>query len=487
MSFQKEGSGDDAAMTLAPIAKWKSEFSRTFQFSLDRSTPHITERWFGTLAIAAIYPKIDPELELEYLDEVSLPTRGSDEFKPFIRRLPEYKFWYSITKAFCIGFMTTFFSIFDVFVNPRKFKVSLSDFLYVDRVDCGNRRPPLGYSVEFSMELCKNSLILTNQGRGHTTAVSDNPPSQRDKVRSNSSGLTIRGKLVQSRDSDSYILYLRQSDMVFTLKSENMIKNGLFAYLSYILDLRQSDKGIDKIRVVREFPDIFPEELPGVPPKHQEIEFGIEEYPGSALVSMAPYLMAPKELKELKNLNKLKIKNKYLLPRIDDLFDQFRGASIFSKIDLRYGYYQLKVKDSDMSKTAFRTRYGYYEFLMMPFGLINTHIVFMDMMNRVFQSYLDQFVVVFLDNNLVYSKFETEHEEYLRIVLQTLRETQLYAKFSKCEFWLSEVTLFGHIVSAKGILVDLKKIECNTHISYTIPYTRYKCHITLKAFPYLNI
>ncbi|KAK9028853.1 hypothetical protein V6N11_025990 [Hibiscus sabdariffa] len=142
--MEGSGTGDDAASAMAPIAKWKSDFSRTFQFCLDRSTPHLTERWLGTLAIAAIYvlrvyllqgfyivsygigiyilnlligflsPKVDPELELEHLDEVSLPTRGSDEFKPFIRRLPEFKFWYSITKAFCIGFLMTFFSIFDV-------------------------------------------------------------------------------------------------------------------------------------------------------------------------------------------------------------------------------------------------------------------------------------------------------------------------------------------------------------------------------------
>ncbi|KAL4346647.1 hypothetical protein GQ457_17G011550 [Hibiscus cannabinus] len=207
----------------------------------------------------------------------------------------------------------------------------------------------------------------------------------------------------------------------------------------------------------------------------EDVEFEIETYPGSAPVSMAPYRMAPKELKELKvqlqelldrgfirpssspwgapvlfvkkkdgslrlcidyrKLNKLTVKNKYPLPRIDDLFDQFRGATVFSKIDLRSGYYQLRVKDSDVAKTAIRTRYGHYEFLVMPFGLTNALAAFMDMMNRA------------------------EHVEHLRIVLQTLRDHRLYAKLSKCEFWLKKVTFLGHVVSAEGILVDPSKIE----------------------------
>ena len=153
------------------------------------------------------------------------------------------------------------------------------------------------------------------------------------------------------------------------------------------------------------------------------------------------------------------MKNKYMLPRIEDLFDQLKGACIFSKIDLRSRYYQLRVKDVDASNTAFRTRYGHYEFLVMPFGLINALAAFMDLMNRVFRPYLDQFVVVFIDDILMYSKNEEEHEQHLRIVLQILREKQLYAKLSKCDFWLNEVFFLGHIVSAKGVKVDPAKIE----------------------------
>jgi len=141
------------------------------------------------------------------------------------------------------------------------------------------------------------------------------------------------------------------------------------------------------------------------------------------------------------------------------LFDQLKGARVFSKIDLRSGYYQLRIKEQDVVKTAFRTRYGHYEFLVLPFGLTNAPVVFMDLMNRVFRPYLDKFVVVFIDDILVYSNSYLEHEQHLRQVLSTLREHQLYVKVSKCEFWLKEVVFLGHVISAQGILVDPRKVE----------------------------
>ena len=161
---------------------------------------------------------------------------------------------------------------------------------------------------------------------------------------------------------------------------------------------------------------------------------------------------------DYRQLNKLTVKNKYPLPRIDDLFDQLKGASIFSKIDLRSGYIQLRIKDADVHKTAFRTRYGHYEFLVMPFGLTNAPASFMDLMNRVFRPYVDQFVVVFIDDILVYSKDRESHDTHLQVVLETLRKEQLYAKLSKYEFWMNEVSFLGHIVSKEGIRVDPKKI-----------------------------
>ena len=268
--------------------------------------------------------------------------------------------------------------------------------------------------------------------------------------------------------------------------------------MALILDSKREQVNLEDIHVIKEFPDVFPEELPGVPPE-REVDISIEVVQGTTPISRTPYRMAPTELKELKTqlqelldkgfirpsvspwgapvlfiqkkdgtlrmcidyqkINKVTVKNKYLLPRIEDLFDQLRGASVFSKIDLQSGYYQLRVKEVDVPKIAFRTCYSHYEFLVMPFGLTNAPAAFMDLMNRVFHPYLDQFVVVFIDNILVYSKDAQEHEHHLRIVLQTLRENQLFAIISKCDFWLKEVSFLGHIVSAEGIRVDPVKIE----------------------------
>jgi hypothetical protein len=153
------------------------------------------------------------------------------------------------------------------------------------------------------------------------------------------------------------------------------------------------------------------------------------------------------------------MKNKYPLPRIDILFDQLAGAQVFSKIDLRSNYHQIKIHAKDIPKTTFTVRYGLYEYLMMSFVLMNALAHFMYLMNSVFMPELDKFVVVFIDDILVYSKAMEEHEEHLRIVLQRLREHQLYAKFSKCEFWIKEVPFLGHVISPKGITVDPSKVR----------------------------
>ena len=210
-------------------------------------------------------------------------------------------------------------------------------------------------------------------------------------------------------------------------------------------------------------------------PPDRDIEFVIELIPGTAPISQRPYRMNPEELTELKKqladmlskgfirpsaspwgspiifvdkrdgttrlcvdyrkLNDVTIKNKYPLPKIEDLFDQMNGARVFSKIDLRTGYHQLKVREEDIPKTAFTTRYGLFEYTVMSFGLTNAPAYFMNLMNKIFMDYLDKFVVVFIDDILMYSKTEEEHAEHLRLVLETLRKHQLYAKFSKCKFW----------------------------------------------------
>ncbi|WVZ56830.1 hypothetical protein U9M48_007306 [Paspalum notatum var. saurae] len=266
-----------------------------------------------------------------------------------------------------------------------------------------------------------------------------------------------------------------------------------------VAETQTEAQALAKIPVACEYPDVFPEELPGLPPD-RDVEFRIDLVPGTAPVSKRPYRMAPDELKELKTqlqeqldkgfirpssspwgcpalfvekkdqggkrlcvdyrpLNAVTVKNKYPLPHNDILFDQLGGATVFSKIDLRSGYHQIKVREEDIPKTAFSTRYGLYEYLVMSFGLTNAPAFFMYLMNSVFMNELDKFVVVFIDDILVYSKNEKEHEEHLRIVLSRLREHKLYAKFSKCAFWLKEVAFLGHILSAKGVAVDPSKVE----------------------------
>ncbi|XP_028807167.1 uncharacterized protein LOC114761882 [Neltuma alba] len=279
---------------------------------------------------------------------------------------------------------------------------------------------------------------------------------------------------------------------------EKCIRKGCQAYMVFFSVHTIAEKGVEEIAVVSEFSDVFPEEITGLPPE-REVEFSIDLALGTEPISKAPYRMSPSKLAELKKqieellekgfvrpsvspwgspvlfvkkkdgsmrlcidyrqLNKVTIKNKYPLPRIDDLLDQLSGASIFSKIDLRSGYHQLRVRSEDIPKTVFRTRYGHYEFLVMPFGLTNAPAIFMDYMNRIFRPYLDKFVVIFIDDILIYSKDEEEHKQHLRIVLQLLREHKLYAKLSKCEFWLKEVKFLGHVVSAEGVSVDPSKID----------------------------
>nr|GEX93502.1 hypothetical protein [Tanacetum cinerariifolium] len=214
---------------------------------------------------------------------------------------------------------------------------------------------------------------------------------------------------------------------------------------------------ISDIHMVQDFTNVFSEDLSGLPPQRQ-VKFRIDLVPGATLVAKSPYCLAPSEMQELE-LNKITIINRYLLPRIDDLFDQLQGVYYFSKIDLRLGYHQLRVLEDDILKTTFRMRYGHFEFMVMPFGLTNALTVFMDLMNRVCKSYLDKFVIVFNDNILIYSKTKEEHKVHLKLVLRLLRTEKLYVKFSKCEFWLHEVHFLGHVVNQSGIHVDPSKIE----------------------------
>ncbi|GJS04134.1 putative reverse transcriptase domain-containing protein [Tanacetum coccineum] len=291
-------------------------------------------------------------------------------------------------------------------------------------------------------------------------------------------------------------------NIISCTKAQKYLLEGCPIFLAQVTMKKAEDKSkekqLEEVPIVQDFPEVFPEDLPGIPPTRQ-VEFHIDLIPGAAPVARAPYRLAPSEMKELsdqlkelsdkgfirpssspwgapvlfvkkkdgsfrmcidyRELNKLTVKNRYPLPRIDDLFDQLQGSSIYSKIDLRSGYHQLRVREEDIPKTAFRTRYGHYEFQVMPFGLTNAPAVFMDLMNRVCKPYLDKFVIVFIDDILIYSKNKQEHAEHLKLILELLKKEQLYAKFSKCEFWIPKVQFLGHVIDSQGIHVDPAKIE----------------------------
>ncbi|KAG8490852.1 hypothetical protein CXB51_014063 [Gossypium anomalum] len=282
--------------------------------------------------------------------------------------------------------------------------------------------------------------------------------------------VNCRKKVIKLKCESGETLWVKSDEpenlpiVISSTSARKCLGKGCKAYLAFIMNTKECELKVKSVPVVSEYVDVFPEELPRLPP-NREVKFGIELILGTTPILIAPYRMALTKLKELKSqlqeltdkgfvrpsfspwgapvlfvkkkdgsmrlyidyrqLNKVTIKNKYPLLLIDNLFDQLKGAAWFSKIDLRSGHYQLKVKESDVPKTAFSTRYGHYEFLVMPIGLTNAPTVFMDLMNRIFRPYLDKFVVVFINYILIYSRDKVEHAEHLRTVLQTLRDNQL--------------------------------------------------------------
>ncbi|GKA13319.1 putative reverse transcriptase domain-containing protein [Tanacetum coccineum] len=266
--------------------------------------------------------------------------------------------------------------------------------------------------------------------------------------------------------------------VISCIKARKYVKRACYLFIAHVTEKRSKEKRLEYMPVIHVFPDVFPEEFPGLPPARQ-VEFRIDLVPGTAPVTRAPYRLAPFEMKELSvqlqellekgfirlsssswgapmlfvkkkdgsfricidyhELNKLTVKNRYPLSRIDDLFYQLQGSSMYSNIDLRSGYHQLRIKEEDIPISAFRTRYGHFEFQVMPFRLSNAPAVFMDLMNRVCKPYLDKFVIVFIDDILVYSKDEEEHGRHLKNMLELLKKERLYAKFSKCDFWLHSI------------------------------------------------
>nr|GEX48945.1 putative reverse transcriptase domain-containing protein [Tanacetum cinerariifolium] len=256
--------------------------------------------------------------------------------------------------------------------------------------------------------------------------------------------------------------------VISCIKARKFIKRGSQLFVAHVTKKEPQEKQIKDVHVIRYFPEVFPDDLLGLPPPRQ-VEFRIDLAPGAAPVARAPYRLVPSEMKELaKQLQELTEKG-FIRPSSSPWGDpvlfvkkkdvSFRiCSSVYSKIDLRTGYHQLSIREEDIPITAFRTRYGHYEFRVMPFGLTNVPVVFMDLMNRVCKPYLDMFVIVFIDDILIYSKDKEEHEEHLKTILELLKKEQLYAKFSKCDFWLESVQFLRHVIDSEGVHVDPVKI-----------------------------
>ncbi|KAJ9541941.1 hypothetical protein OSB04_028447 [Centaurea solstitialis] len=396
--------------------------------------------------------------------------------------------WSYVSHRFCKDFQIEL----DKLDRPVKIDVAAEEVHVVERVYRGCTIDIFG--VQFSINL----IPVPMNGIDVVVGI--------DWMLPNRATTDVAGQLVRIQNpSGGELIVYGKGRRVSTLfcsvaKAQKYIQWGGSGFLAYAMADQTEERmlTVAEVPVVSEYADVFPEDLPGLPPDRQ-VEFGIDLMPGAAPIARAPYPLAPPKLQELldqlqelsgkgfihpssslwgapilfvkkkdgshrmcidyRGLNKVTIKNRYPLPRIDDLFDQLQGASWFSKIDLRSGYHQLRVKEADIHKTAFRTRYGHFEFLMMPFGLTNAPAAFMDLMNRVCRPMLDRSVIVFIDDILVYSKTKEDHVVHLREVLEVLRKERLYAKFTKCAFWLEEVQFLGHVVNREGIKVDPSKIE----------------------------
>nr|GEW43481.1 putative reverse transcriptase domain-containing protein [Tanacetum cinerariifolium] len=265
-------------------------------------------------------------------------------------------------------------------------------------------------------------------------------------------------------ESDKGVARLK---VILCIKARKYVERGCHLFLAHVTESKSKEKRMEDVPIIHDFPEVFLEELPGLP-SPRKVEFQIDLVARASPFVRAPYRLAPSEMKELsvqlqellekgfihyRELNKLTFKNRYHLLRINDLFDQLQGSSVYSKIDMRSGYHQLCIKEEDIPITSFRTRYGHFEFQIMPFGLTNASIVFMDLMNQVCKPYLDKFVIVYIDDILVYSKDVKEHEMHLKIILELLKKDRLYAKFLKCDFWLDSVQFLGHVIDRSGLSV----------------------------------
>ncbi|GKE28967.1 putative reverse transcriptase domain-containing protein, partial [Tanacetum coccineum] len=318
--------------------------------------------------------------------------------------------------------------LFDSGADKSSVSISLASKLNI---------PPITIDTFYNIEMADGKLVSTNTVIQGATLTLLNQPFKIDlmPIKLGSFNVVIGMDWL----SKYHVRIICDEKVVhIPINGETLIIRG-----HKVMEKKSDEKRLEDISVVREFPKVFPEDLPGLPPVRQ-VEFQIDLILGAAPVARAPYRLAPSEMQELSN-------------QLQELAD--RGSSVYSKIDLRSGYHQLRVKDEDIPKTAFRIRYRHYEFQVMPFGLTNAPAVFIELMNRVCKPYMDKFVIVFIDDILIYSRNKEEHANHLRIILELLKKEKLYAKFSKCDLWISIVQFLGHLIDIQGLHVDLAKIE----------------------------
>ncbi|GJS63258.1 putative reverse transcriptase domain-containing protein [Tanacetum coccineum] len=272
--------------------------------------------------------------------------------------------------------------------------------------------------------------------------------------------------LTVERDND-----VSRLKVISCIKASKYIERGCHLFLAHVTEKKQKEKRLEDMPVIRDFLEVFPNDLPGLPPPRR-VEFRIDLVSGVAPVARAPYHLAPSKMKELSVQLQELLEKGFIRPSSSPwgapvLFVKKKDGSFrmcidyreLNKLTVKNRYHQLRIKEDDILITSFRTRYGHFEFQVMPFGLTNAPAVFMDLMNRVCKMYIDKFVIVFIDDILVYSKDEEEHGKHLKIILELLKKERLYAKFSKCDFWLDLVQFLGHVIDRNGVHVDPAKIK----------------------------
>ncbi|GKA49083.1 putative reverse transcriptase domain-containing protein [Tanacetum coccineum] len=358
--------------------------------------------------------------------------------------------------------------LFDSVADKSFVSISLASMLNI---------PPITIDTFYDIEMADGNLVSTNTIiRGCTLTLLNQPfeinlmPIKLDVV----IGMDWLSKYHARIICDEKVVYIPIDDETLIIR---------------VTEKKKSDeKRLEDIPVVREFLEVFTEDLPGLPLVCQ-VEFQIDLIPRATPVARAPYRLAPSEMQELSNQLQELVDRGFIRPSTSPwgapvLFvkkkdGSFRMcSSVYSKINLRSGYHQLRVRDEDIPKTAFRTRYGHYEFQVMPFGLTNAPAVFMDLMNRVCKPYLDKFVIVFIDDILIYSHNEEEHANHLRIILELLKKEKLYAKFSKCDFRIRIVQFLRYLIDSQGLHVDPAKIEAvKNWASPTTPTEKNKKYI----------